>query len=259
VWLALTGASAAATVLVLPYAFTLNKNAIEKAREKASATGRKVPSTAQMAALGALQGGLQFGLVAALGLRAARPMGLGAPHLSRLLEGRPSRLRGESAARYAAAGAGIALAMGAVDLVAFRKVRDELKRAGMREPEPWKGLLASFYGGIAEEVLMRLGAQTLAAAGLRKAGGERGVPATGRVMWPAIALSNLLFGAGHLPAASSIMPLTPLFVARTLTLNAMAGVVFGYLYWKEGLEAAMIAHGSTDLVLHVLGAAVDRR
>jgi len=32
---------------------------------------------------------------------------------------------------------------------------------------------------------------------------------------------------------------------------ASVGVVFGYLYWKRGLEAAMIAHGTADVVMHV--------
>ena len=40
-------------------------------------------------------------------------------------------------------------------------------------------------------------------------------------------------------------------VARTVLLNAVAGVVFGWLYWKRGLEMAMLAHFGGDLVLHV--------
>jgi membrane protease YdiL (CAAX protease family) len=35
-------------------------------------------------------------------------------------------------------------------------------------------------------------------------------------------------------------------------LNGIGGVVFGWLYWKKGLESAMIAHFSADIVLHVL-------
>jgi hypothetical protein len=37
----------------------------------------------------------------------------------------------------------------------------------------------------------------------------------------------------------------------------VAGAAFGWLYWKKGLEAAMIAHGSADVVLHVLGPLVE--
>ena len=38
----------------------------------------------------------------------------------------------------------------------------------------------------------------------------------------------------------------------TLLLNGVAGVAFGWLYWKRGLEMAMLAHFSADIVLHVI-------
>jgi hypothetical protein len=38
-------------------------------------------------------------------------------------------------------------------------------------------------------------------------------------------------------------------------LNGVLGVAFGRLYWKKGLESAMIAHFSADIVLHVITAA----
>ena len=41
-------------------------------------------------------------------------------------------------------------------------------------------------------------------------------------------------------------------VLRTLLLNGIAGVVFGWLYWKRGLEMAMLSHFSADIVLHVI-------
>jgi membrane protease YdiL (CAAX protease family) len=34
--------------------------------------------------------------------------------------------------------------------------------------------------------------------------------------------------------------------------NGLAGVVFGWLYWRRGLLAAMVAHLTFDLVLHVI-------
>ena len=54
------------------------------------------------------------------------------------------------------------------------------------------------------------------------------------------------------------MKLTPLGVARVMVLNAVAGTVFGYLYWQESaLEASIIAHGSADIVLHVIAPVLD--
>ena len=70
-------------------------------------------------------------------------------------------------------------------------------------------------------------------------------------MWFALLVAAVLFGAGHLPAAAKIWPLDGVVIARTLLLNGIGGVAFGWLYWKRGLEAAMIAHFSADIVLHV--------
>jgi hypothetical protein len=42
-----------------------------------------------------------------------------------------------------------------------------------------------------------------------------------------------------LPATSAITPLTTTLVVRALVLNGIAGITFGYLYWKHGLEAVM--------------------
>ncbi|MCK7526806.1 MAG: hypothetical protein MZV64_59015 [Ignavibacteriales bacterium] len=49
-----------------------------------------------------------------------------------------------------------------------------------------------------------------------------------------------------------LIPLTPLVITRAIVLNGLAGIGFGWLYWKRGLEFAMIAHFSADIVLHVL-------
>jgi len=57
---------------------------------------------------------------------------------------------------------------------------------------------------------------------------------------------------GHLPATALITTLTPLVIFRALLLNGIGGVVFGWLYWKKGLESSMIAHFSADITLHVL-------
>ncbi|HJR73018.1 MAG TPA: CPBP family intramembrane glutamic endopeptidase [Luteimonas sp.] len=111
------------------------------------------------------------------------------------------------------------------------------------------GLLASFYGGIAEELQLRLFLMTLlvwAFARLRKTAPPDGV------YWAAIAVCALLFGAGHLPAAAHVWGLDGIVVFRTVALNAIAGLAFGWVYWKRGLEMAVLAHFSADIVLHVL-------
>jgi membrane protease YdiL (CAAX protease family) len=75
-------------------------------------------------------------------------------------------------------------------------------------------------------------------------------------MWIAIALTALLFGALHLPIMAQLTPLTSIVVTRVLLLNGFPGVLFGWLYWRKGLEAAMVAHFSADIILHVIAAAL---
>jgi len=65
-------------------------------------------------------------------------------------------------------------------------------------------------------------------------------------------LAAILFGLGHLPATSMLLPLTPLVITRAIILNGLLDVAFGYLYMTRGLESAMISHFSADIVLHVL-------
>lgn len=258
-WAVLTEACVVATAAVLPYLYNLLAPRLAEANERRIAAGKRPPNRAVLAAATLAQSQVQFGIITALGLRAARGQRLGAPHLAALLRGEPAGLPVSRAARYAATGAAAGLAVAALDLTVFRPLRPRLAAAGVREPGVWQGLLATFYGAIGEEVLMRLGAQTILAAGLRWLRRETATPPAGATMWPAIAVSNLLFGAGHLPATRQLIALTPAVVARALTLNAVAGVACGYLYWREGLEAAMLAHGAADLVLHVGGALVQDR
>ena len=103
----------------------------------------------------------------------------------------------------------------------------------------WKGFLASFYGGITEELLLRLFLMTLITWVIWKIIMRgKGVPKSG-IYWAGIILAAILFGVGHLPAASLIWPLTPIVVLRIVFLNAIPGMAFGYLYWKRGFEYAM--------------------
>jgi membrane protease YdiL (CAAX protease family) len=120
------------------------------------------------------------------------------------------------------------------------------------QPPAWQGFLASFYGGIVEEILLRLFVMSLLVwLGSFISKTTEGKP-TSAVFWIANILAAVLFGLGHLPATALIIPLTPLVITRAIMLNGLAGIGFGYLYWKRGLESAMIAHFSADIVLHVL-------
>jgi hypothetical protein len=257
-WLVYTEASALATLAVMPYLLTLQGARIEETNAARISAGKKPVSPLAMAALSYLQSHITFGAAAGVGLVTSRTLGLPPTSVEAWLRGEPRALPGNVLVRSAARGVGAALAVGALDYTVFNDLRKVLQ-ATVPPPAPWRGLLASLYGGIAEEVLMRLGVQTSLAAGLRRLLRERLPQSSSTPMWAAIGVSNLLFGLGHLPAVRGVLPLSPLFVARTLILNGVAGTIFGYLYWTEGLKSAMIAHGAADLTLHVAGAALAQR
>jgi membrane protease YdiL (CAAX protease family) len=67
-----------------------------------------------------------------------------------------------------------------------------------------------------------------------------------------IFLAAIIFGLGHLPITASLTTITTIVVIRAIVLNGIGGIVFGWLYWKKGLESAMIAHFTTDVFLLTL-------
>ncbi|WP_246988936.1 CPBP family intramembrane glutamic endopeptidase [Halorientalis marina] len=108
------------------------------------------------------------------------------------------------------------------------------------------------YGGITEELMLRFGLMSvLVFAGWRVTGRRADGPRP-TVVWAAIVVAAVLFGLGHLPALAQVVALTPALIARTVLLNAVAGVLFGWLYWRRSLEAAMVSHASFHVPLLLL-------
>jgi membrane protease YdiL (CAAX protease family) len=105
------------------------------------------------------------------------------------------------------------------------------------------------YGGFTEEVLLRWGVMTTFTwLAWRFFQGKRGTVNPG-LTWLAIVVSALLFGVGHLPAASYLIgSLNGPVVLFVVGLNAAFGLMFGWLFWRRGLESAMVAHALTHLV-----------
>jgi len=116
----------------------------------------------------------------------------------------------------------------------------------------WKGFLASFYGGITEEILSRLFLLTLLAWILSWFSHIEDRRPSPTVMWIAILGSAVIFGLGHLPATLVTNQFSLLILARAVLLNGISAMIFGYLYWKRGLESSIMAHFSADLILHII-------
>lgn len=117
-------------------------------------------------------------------------------------------------------------------------------------------LLGLLYGGLVEELMLRWGVMALFVwIGWRLAQRGQGTPQPALV-WTANILAALLFGIGHLPALAAMVTLTPLIVLRTVLLNALGGVLFGWLLWRRNLETAMVAHAATHVGFLVVNVAV---
>lgn len=108
------------------------------------------------------------------------------------------------------------------------------------------------YGGIIEELLLRLFIMSLIVFILKKLfkANNDNIPSWMYVI--AIIVSSLLFAAGHLPAASQMFGLSIPIVIRILVLNAVGGLGFGYLYWKHGLSYSMLAHLMTHVFNQII-------
>lgn len=208
-----------------------------------------------------------FAFACAIGLSFANGVGLGLPILKGWLfpqevgpDARPlwPKIRAFLPASVLIGVVG-ALLIIALDLFVFQPllrsqvgIDNPLGLSSSRTPTPWQGFLASFYGGINEEILLRLLIMSfLAWIGRSISHTAEGKP-TLAVLWAANVLAAVLFGLGHLPATSTLVALTPLVITRAIVLNGLVGVGFGYLYMKHGLESAMLSHFAADIVLHVL-------
>jgi membrane protease YdiL (CAAX protease family) len=119
-------------------------------------------------------------------------------------------------------------------------------------PPLWQRLLLCFYGGINEEIALRLFLMTILVWIAYKLKRTADGKPSNLGVWLAIIISAIMFGIGHLPMAARLTTITPLVVIQGVLLNGIAGIVFGWLYWKKGLEAAILSHFSTDIVIHVI-------
>jgi membrane protease YdiL (CAAX protease family) len=252
VFFILLAAAVIATLLVLPYVLEIQSSVVDLSK-----LGLPLPI---LIVLQTVQTAIIFALVIFAGLFFAGRVGLATPVLDSLT-------RGESVADNIRAFLPLSIILGVLSTLIvlgleffyfqpamMKELGDTAAALNLQTSQPaaWKGFLASFYGGIAEEILLRLFVMSLFVwLGKFISKTHEGKP-TNIVFWIANILAAVLFGLGHLPTTALLVPLTTLVVTRAIVLNGLIGVVCGWLYWKRGLESAMVAHFSADIVLHVL-------
>jgi len=106
------------------------------------------------------------------------------------------------------------------------------------------------YGGITEELLLRWGLMTLLVwTAWRLFQRAQGKPKPAYFVG-AILISSVVFGIGHLPVAFMLLPeATFALTLYVIVGNSIFGLIAGYLFWKKGLESAMIAHMLAHVVM----------
>ena len=230
-----------ATVAVLPYQLVLQPALLARAPLPLLVLGAVINST------------IELGFAVGLGLLVAREVGLRSPISEAIASGGDVRvaIRNVDAPRAAVLGVGSAILVIVLDAAFFGTIAASIASSGAARPSRFVGFLASFEGGITEEILLRLFAMSAIAWMLSRIWRNR--PAG--IFWAANLAAAVLFGLLHVPATAALVGLTPLVVVRAVVLNGLVGVVAGWLYWRRGLESAMLAHFCADLIVHVLVAA----
>ncbi|MEL6863765.1 MAG: CPBP family intramembrane glutamic endopeptidase [Bacteroidota bacterium] len=131
--------------------------------------------------------------------------------------------------------AGILLSL--VGLVFTPLLPEEFKKLG----ESLKPTLAArfLYGGLTEEILMRFGLMTL----LVWIASKIWSASKPIIYWGGIVLAALLFSMGHFPVAYQAVGSPSVGLLTYILIgNTIGGLIFGWLYWKRGLESAFLAH-----------------
>lgn len=109
------------------------------------------------------------------------------------------------------------------------------------------------YGGIAEEILARWGVMTLVIWLAWRLVGRPERLADG-MYWVGIVAAALVFALAHLPLLYGVVGNPPLWLPlAALATNGLAGAVFGWLFWRRGLEAAMMAHALAHVTAALIG------
>jgi hypothetical protein len=225
--------------------------------ERLIASGRidqKLPPKNVLLVLAAVQLLVLAAIGAAIGTTLADRVGLAAPVFQAASAGNPvwPEIRAQLAP---------ALVMGLVGALVFLVAyygyfRPRLDKDTVHTTEDLRGAIGLwgriFYGAIVEEILVRWGLMTLFLWILSLIVESL----TPIVYWISILLAGLLFALGHIPGSLAAgAKKTPMFYTATLFLNGWASLIFGWLFWQHGLEAAIMAHA----LLHLLWYPLEKR
>jgi len=208
-----------------------------------------------LVAVGLAQNTIILAIMVGVGLSLTAKLGLpGAPLIANdsLGEGRGERFRA-TLKPATMTGIGVGVAVWLILHLLLEKELPQLPFGKAALIPIWKRLLLCFYGGLTEEIMTRIFLFSLLLWLIGKVWRSRGAAPGRTVLWVANGLLAVIFGLGHLGSVALLMPITFKIVVGAVLLNGIASVAFTSLYLRRGLEAAMLAHFVSDVVLWVIG------
>ncbi len=202
---------------------------------------------------------LLFGPAAFLGLWAARNMKLvGAPLVTQWAGGPKAVLSRTGLLLAAIFGILGGLALVLIDVFVFQPHPVALRGSvtgALLTGSFWQGLAGGvLYGGINEEVLMRLFLVSVLLWAVSRIFGPEKAASRGVVL-AIIVIAALVFGIAHLPITATMTDLNTMIVVRALVLNGIVGIIAGVIYIRYGFEAAALSHAAAHIPIQA-GAAM---
>lgn len=175
-----------------------------------------------------------------------RPLGLGTPLNLAVPSAESRSLLVRSWWLVLVLGFAVPLLMLLVDQLLFAGVSLTRVRELGSEPLPLR-LLIVIYSAVTEELIYRVFIATLV-GWLTFKGASRFISEPKSVsQWTGVFVASFAFGLAHV----GNLPDVPHPVLRAITVNGIAGIVLGWLYWWRGLEAAICTHMVAIVVLYI--------
>lgn len=135
----------------------------------------------------------------------------------------------------------------------FGKYIPQVAEMYQQKPSLAYWIASVLYGGVIEEVMMRLFVMSLLAFVLWKIFFRKQDTVPTNVLIFSNVIAALLFAVGHLPATVQMFDeITPLTLCRCFLLNSLGGLCFGYLYRKYGIQYAMMSHAGAHIVWKII-------
>nr|WP_106781150.1 CPBP family intramembrane glutamic endopeptidase [Lysinibacillus timonensis] len=181
-------------------------------------------------------------IVALIGMKLARKTGFSMPILEALFKREKINVDKHGIVLAILFGIITALVLAGADRFYYQY---KVEIIGQSEPKfSLIGLLAGvFYGGVFEELLMRLFVMSLIIWVIMKVFRKKHSTLNGISYWIAIMIAAALFALGHLPTTEILFgELNDTLIIRSFLLNGIGGIFFGYMYWKKGFEYAVLSH-----------------